>query len=373
MRKIIWLVALAALAMPLTVPSFAQENPTDALVIGAESGLWLSNTQGATNPPTDMVENENFDPYFPLQLSPTGRYVFFQSVPAAYPGASGPTPTDLYLLDLNTNRTFPVLQQAVNPAENLLGEDVSDIVAWSPDGTQVAFVTLGNQTTGSLHVFDVATQTDSVRSTTIPISFGVPVAPDVVWTNAGLAVILSEQRGDSIAEVLYLFDPTSGEQVTSVDLSQNTAVGVVDVPVEYFVAQRDGAEVLVISTLSAVVLFNFDSMALEPLEGVLQMVVADGGLKLNYLPLGAQGGIWEAETADGGRFGLPYAGLWRTRSIALNPTADTVAYIMNGVRLWQGGQEVGVVAVPSAGELDPFTSSLVWGVGTWQVIAGGYG
>lgn len=370
MRKIIWSIAIAALVLPFIAPSYAQENPTDALVIGADSGLWLSNTQGASNPPIDLAENENFDPYFPLQVSPTGRYVFFQSIPPAYPGASGSIPTDLYLFDLTSNSTITVLQQTLNAEAGVLGDDVSDIVAWSPDGTKVAFVTLGNQPTGSLHVYDVASQTDSVISTSIPISFGVPFAPDLVWTSTGLAILVSEQRGDGFAEVLVMVDPSSGAEVTRVDFSQTAAV---DVPVEYFVAQRDGAEVLVISTLSEVVLFNFGTMTLEPFEGVLQMVVPAGGLKLNYLPLGAQGGLWEAETADGGRFALAYTGLWRTRSIAINPTGDTAAYIMDGVKLWQGGQEVGAVAVPSDGALDVFNSSLVWGVGNWQIIAGGYG
>lgn len=372
LRKFIWLMAGVALVLPFAVPSFAQERPADALVIASSSGLWLSNEQGHTTPPVDLPENANYTYYGALQVSPSGRYVAFQSVVQNFAGASGATPTNLYLLDLNANSVITVYEQP--PAsDSSFGNDVSDLVAWSADGTQLAYATLNaSQPVGELHIFDVNTQTDTVIKSDLPIAFGVPFAPDVVWTSLGVSILTTTVVDTTAAEVLHIYDPVSGAEVLTVDFIQ---AAISDVPVEYFVAQRGNDEVLVVPMLNSTVLFNLTTRQFETFEGVLQMVVRDTGTKLTYLPVGAQGGIWDAELPDGSRYNLPYRGLWRERGIAISATGQTVAFVDAGsVRLWSNGAELGSVNISAEpANFSPTDLSIVWGTARWQIIEGGYG
>lgn len=370
MRKLFWMLGLVALVLPMALPTHAQ-TPSDTLFIATSDGLWAGNEASANANASDLAENENFNHDGPLALSPTGQFVAYQSVLAGFNGASGPAPTNVYLYDLTSNSIITVYEQTNVDLANGIYSDVGEMMSWSPDGSRLAFTTLAPGGNLALHIFDVAASSDLIVADNLPSSIGLPIASDVAFTSLGVAIINTALSGDSQTEVLRIYDPNSGAEVLNVDFGTQ---GIIDTPIEYFVAQRGNDEILVVSMLNTIVFYNLSTRAFDSFDGVLQMSVLDTGVKINYLPLGAQGGIWEAETADGSRVALPYQGLWRNQAIAISPSGATVAYVADGVTLWASGTPIGNVSIASAnGTPTPFNTSLVWGVATWQIVDGGYG
>lgn len=344
------------------------------LVIENYSDLWLATEDAFSNPlalTNCGVEERIQSPPVP---SPNGQYFAYLTRPTAVDtlinqtgGVGGALPDNVRLCDVNQEWLIGGQPEDFNllDSNQPMNYDLPSRPAWSPDSQQLAWAVQGlTAETAHLVVYDVQTHTQHTIVTDLPVQFGVPHAPRVVWGNRAI-VVENEAYDPSTGETnfQFLLYNADGAWLKSIDVVQDTERGYL---LDFYFAYTIYDELLVLEYSNETLVLNLFTDEVLPLPGTLEMVAhgADDGLRLRYYP--GTDTRWEVVTPDQNVVVLEYHDRRAAQSIAISPSGQSVAYAAEQVYVWRDGQ-LDTVGIPNPGEIDS-SANLIWAAPVWRIV-----
>jgi len=310
-----------------------------------------------------------------LLLSPNNRYILMETQPEMvrqailiYGGlGGGALPSNLWMCDTQANTLVKIGDQPINAS--FMGGDTVDIAtirssaAWSPDGAQVAWVEQTYPTTTyNLMIYTLAQNTIiQVPLQGLPTPAGVSEPYPVLWGDAGIILIVFgiDDLTFLNTETLYLFDGT-GKPIlaTFIGASGETDDYIND---RILVRSQDKEYLGLNYARAGWVLMDIATGVKQPLPGVPELYsrTAPNGLTLTITVSVDNGYIWHVSGSE-----QTFDNIGRRR-LSLSPDGSRVAYGIEDVRIWAGGQQVTLAG--SGDFADDVSSSLVWSSMAWRV------
>ncbi|MBN8591190.1 MAG: PD40 domain-containing protein [Anaerolineae bacterium] len=344
MRRFMWIFSLmvfALIAGLLGITSAeAQGTPILSLMLHASGDVWAWDG--------DRWQNlTQVGSIYEAVVSPDGtRLAYTDFAPVTKEAlqreggiGGGALPTDVHLLDLNTLQSEPI---ATQPADaSFFQPGVPDRIvmrgglAWSPDGTQLAWSEYNqpDQSDQRVVIYDFTTSESRIAVTSLPQPMGVPSPLPLIWTPYGLTVQGQFVEDDgSFSSQLLTYNPSTGERIqqTRLDTSTSDRFTLDWRPAtfeghEYWAVLYNTAQVEMIDPASGALLPATTTL----LETYNPLAGASAGVQIIPNTLNGIGGQWIIYSAAGvpvlDKLFVPYSGM--LDYMAVSPDGGQVAYI----------------------------------------------
>jgi hypothetical protein len=318
-------------------------------------------------------------------LSPNGTQVAYNSwatitvnaIAAGHP-VLGPIPSNIWVMDTQTGSAFRAADQPADATYFVEGVDNNIIdrgtPAWSPDGSQLAWVELVMPGyTFRIVIFDMGTRTQRVLTENVPFPYGdagvIPVH-EATWSTAGIALVNSavNHTSNDFEDRLYVYDPVTG------GLLSDTLIGssATEFPFNQQWVGYNNQEFFGVTYPSG------KRYLVDPRAGTLHDMPALPELYTPFMPTGAtafsavsidpnqnQTRTWTAVYPNRQQDQmLAFTG--ESKHISIAPDGQRLAYFASdGLYIWQNGQ---VTLVPGTqGDYSPWDISVVWSPNRWRV------
>lgn len=284
---------------------------------------------------------------------------------------------DIEVYDIASGERTTIAAQpkgATYSAGQINGAIIRTDPVWSPDGTRIAWTEQGDPEANPgprLMIHDLTSHTTRTLDDALPamIMSEIGLPGRAAWGWPGIA-IFTNNPGSAGVGTLRLYDPETG-LIDSIDIGQMQPKDGTSLapPVNGPLWVQDGTVNFLAVQLSDQRWYRVDpqTRTITPLQDTLELVSAvtpDTSLRVAWMPTGNGDYMWQLMSSAG-----EVLHTWRPASVSLYavpltiaPTGDAVAFMHEGMNIWQDNTLTQV-------DMGTLTQSLrpLWGPVAWRV------
>jgi|GEM_PF-4454308 len=368
----LWICLLALLGLPMV--SNAQTESTTPIYFLMDGDIWSYDVNSG-----QLIQESNWGFNRKPVLSPDGTrfaYVSEATVAVNYYNSTGgyltdPVPTNIWVWDVATNDAYRLVDQPQGAAitQDETGFPVvqnvvrRESLAWSPDGTQLAWLELDTNFQIDLLIHDFTDDTRRIVPADLPYPYGDAGYIGVQGMAWGTDGILIENFGFStgtFTQTLTLFDPNTGE-----NLGEHFVGGETFSMIDFGFTNVGGVAILYDNGgYAALDLRSATTVAIAPLQLINPLNAPSQTMTPQYAGYANNVASWEVLNANQ----QPLATLKSldiSSHIALSPNGDAVATISDsGLGILNSDGTFTIV--PNTQGVASSQSAVIWGADVWH-------